>query len=103
MRRENRRKARSTVRRRRPPRQAGPLPVSTARGGSARIPYRPVPKTPRTVVLLAAAPRRSHETQCHIRIERVAPLGPVHGDREQAGFKVLQDGFVAHEGAPFVV
>jgi hypothetical protein len=55
------------------------------------------------LVILGRAPRRRHEAQRHVRIERVAPLGPVHGDREQAGFEVLQDGFVAHAWVPLLL
>ena len=52
-------------------------------------------------MIFRRAPRRLDQPQRHFRIERVAPVGTVHGDREQAGIEILQDD-VAH-GSAFVV
>ena len=36
------------------------------------------------LVILRRAPRRFDQPQRHVRIERVSPVGTVHGDGEQA-------------------
>ena len=48
-------------------------------------------------MVLSRAPRRLDQTPRHVRIERVAPVGTVHGDREQAAIEFLQDDVVVHE------
>jgi hypothetical protein len=48
-------------------------------------------------VILSRAPRRFDQSQGHLRIERIAPVGTVHGDREQALVEFLENDFVVHE------
>jgi len=54
-------------------------------------------------MILRRAPRRCHQAQRHVRIERVAPVRPVHGDGEQALVELLQDDFVVHEVVPLLL
>ena len=46
------------------------------------------------LVILRRPPRRLDQPARHVRIERVAPVRPVHGDGEQAVVEILQDDFV---------
>ena len=46
------------------------------------------------LVILGRAPRRLDQPARHVRIERVAPVGAVHGDGEQALIELLKDHFV---------
>ena len=50
------------------------------------------------LVILGRAPRRLDQPARHVRIERIAPVGPVHGDGEQAVVELLQDDFVCAHG-----
>ena len=49
------------------------------------------------LVIFRRAPRRVDKAARHLRIERVAPIGTIHGDREQSGIELLQDDVVVHE------
>src|SRR4030088_1151732 len=113
--------ARSKGRRRRPRRRPGPPPVSASHGECGRLPCRAEdwPSWLRTATARAPPPSISHrrrrrtcrphpsaerrgprrldQTTRHVRIERVAPIGTVHGDGEQAGLEFLEDDVVVHE------
>ena len=45
-------------------------------------------------MIIRRALRRIHQALGHVGAERIAPLGAVHGDGEQALVEVLQDDFV---------
>jgi len=49
-------------------------------------------------MILRRAPRRLNQTPRHVRIERVAPIGTVHGDGEQPGIEILEDHFICAHG-----
>jgi hypothetical protein len=49
------------------------------------------------LMVLGRAPRRFDQPPRHVRIERVAPIGTVHGDGEQPLIEALQDDFIVHE------
>ena len=50
------------------------------------------------LVILSRAPRRFDQPARHVRIERIAPVGAVHGDGEQPGVELLEDHFVCAHG-----
>jgi hypothetical protein len=54
-------------------------------------------------MVFSRAPRRFDQPPRHVRIERVAPVGPVHGDGEQALVELLKDHFVVHEVLPLLL
>ena len=46
------------------------------------------------LVIVSRAPRRLHQPARHVRIERVAPVGAIHGDGEQPSVELLENHFV---------
>ena len=50
------------------------------------------------LVIFSRTPRRFDQPQRHVRIERVAPIGTVHGDGKQAGIELLKDHFICAHG-----
>ena len=53
------------------------------------------------LVIISRAPRRFDQPARHVRIERIAPVGAVHGDGEQPGVELLEDHFVCAHGEVF--
>jgi hypothetical protein len=74
--------------------------ASLASNGSGARPAGAFEQDRADLVILRRAARRLDQPPGHLGIERVAAIGPVHGDGEQAVLEGLQDDVVVHGVSP---
>ena len=82
---------------------ARPSAIDLTSPPTQKVPPAPLISTARTSWFVGRAPRRLDQAARHVRIERIAPLRPVHGDGEQALVELLEDHFVWLMAFAFVV
>ena len=73
---------------------ARPSAIDLTSPPTQNVPPAPFEQHRAHLVILGRAPRRLDQAARHVRIERIAPVGTVHGDGEQALVELLEDHFV---------